>query len=256
VLAFSGKRGPVLAPMAFWADGSSLWMSTPAASVKAAVLRRRPQCSIYVPAPDGIGPGLVLAGRVRIYGLHDPLGLAVHGAVLSTAMTALAARNAGTILGYVQDARQVPQRFRPRNRVGVRFTIDDMRMVDAPEPGPGVAPALPTVVSPGVRRALAGRRQVVLGTGAPSGTVAITPAVWGSGYALELPPGDFLPEHGAAAVYLGDDPQGRPTRVAGMLLSGELADGRLRPNRATWWEGFELTTVDIGATAPSIIIPE
>jgi hypothetical protein len=256
VLAFSGKRGAVLAPMAFWADGSSLWMSTPAASVKAAAMRRRPNCSVYVAPIGGIGPGLVLAGRVRIYGLHDPLGLAVHGPVVSTAMTALATRNAGTILGYVQDARQVPQRFRPRNRVAVRFTIDEARPVAVPEPGPGVAPALPTVVSPAVRRALSGRRHVVVGTGAPSGTVAITPAVWSSGYALEGPVRDPLPEQGTAAVYLGADPQGRPTRVAGLLLSGELSGGRLQPNRVTWWEGFELTTATIEATASSIIIPE
>ena len=256
VLAFSGKRGPVVAPMAYWADGSALWMSTPAASVKAAAMRRRPNCSVYVAPVDGIGPGVVLAGRVRIYGLHDPLGLAVHGAVVSAAMTALATRNAGTILGYVQDARHVPQRFRPRNRVAVRFSIDEMRTVDAPEPGPGVAPPLPTVVSPAVRRALSGRRHVVVGTGAPSGTVAITPAVWASGYRLDVPAGDPLPEQGTAAVYLGDDPQGRPTKVAGLLLSGELSGGRLQPNRATWWEGFDLTTVDIKTATSSVIIPE
>ncbi|MPZ73371.1 MAG: hypothetical protein GEU74_09090 [Nitriliruptorales bacterium] len=255
VLAFSGDRGPLVALMAFWSDGSSLWMSTPAVSMKAAALRRRAQCSVYVPPPDGGGAGIVLAGRARVYGLHDPLGLAVHGAVVSTAMTALAAGNAGTILDYVQNARFVPNRFRPRNRVAVRFSIDESRPVRAPDPGPGVAPALPPVVPGDIRRAVTGQRRVVLATGLPSGTVSVTPAVWAAGFSLQLPRGDVLPAAGPATVYAGTDPRQRPIRVVGLSLMGELDGERLKPHRATWWEGCDLRTVDLPSTS-SVVIPE
>lgn len=241
--------------MAFWSDGAALWMSTPAVSVKARALRRRPQCSIYVPPPNGADVGVLLAGRVRVYGLHDPLGLAVHGAVVSTAMAALAARNAGTILGYVQDARLVPSRFRPRNRIAVRFAIDELRPVQLPAAAAAVAPALPAVIPANVRRVVTGQRQIVLATGVASGTVSVTPAVWDRGFALTLPPGDALPPEGPATVYAGTDPRRRPTQVMGLSLSGEVDGERLLPRRATWWEGFDLCTVDLPRTS-SIVLPD
>jgi hypothetical protein len=256
VLGFSGRRGPLIAPMAFWFDGSSLWMSTPAASVKAKALRRRPSCAVYVAQPEGDGAGAVATGTARVFGLHDPLGVAVHGPVVSTAMAALAARNTGTILGYIQDARHVPARFRPRNRVAVRITLDGIRPVAAPVPGSGVAPALPLAVSPAVRRALAGRRTVALATLAPGGGVRVGPVTWGAGFALTVAPGEVAPDAGPAIVHLGADPSTRPTAVLGMSLGGDLRDGRLEPRRATWWEGFDLTTVDLPATASTLTLPD
>lgn len=256
VLGFAGRRGPLIAPMAFWADGSSLWMSTPAVSVKAKVLRARPECAVYVPPPDGVGSGAVATGRARVYGLHDPIGVAVHAPVVSTAMTALAARNAGTILGYVQDARYVPARFRPRNRVAVRIRLDDVRPVDTPEPAGDIAPALPTVVSSSVRRALAGRRTVALARQTPTGRLAVGPAAWGAGLTLTLPFGEELEDGSAAAVHLGSDPKQRPTQVMGLSLIGTVRDGALQAERATWWEGFTLTTVELPPTQPSITLPD
>lgn len=255
MLAFSGRRSPVIAPMAFWCDGSGLWMSTPAVSVKARALRKRPRVAVYVPPVGGVGDGAVATGSARVYGLHDPLGLAVHGPVVSAAMAALAARNAGTILGYVQDAHMVPARFRPRNRVALRVLIDDVTTVPAPQPGEGIAPALPTVVSPDVRRALSGRRVVTLATADADGTVSITPAVWGAGLTLQ-PSGQLPPAGTPAAVHVGTDPQNRPTAVIGLSLTGAIAGDRLQPRRATWWEGFALTTVDLPAAPPSITLPD
>lgn len=254
VLAFSGQRGPVISPMAFWSDGASLWMATPAQSVKAAALRHRPQCAVHVPAIDGTGEDVVLRGHARVYGLHDPLGLALHGPIISAAMTALASRNAGTILGYVQDARQVPARFRPHNRVAVRIAIDDAETLPAMEPGPGVAPALPTVVAPEIRRALSGRRTVSVATQNPAGDVAVGPAVWSAGYTLRFPAGrtPFVPC--AAAVHVGEDVQGRPTDVAGLTLTGRLDEDRLEVRRATWWEGFRLHTADVPPPARSTLV--
>lgn len=255
VLGFSGRRGPLIAPMAYWFDGAALWMSTPAASVKAKALRRRPQCGVYVPRPGGNGAGVVARGTARVFGLHDPVGLTVHGGVISAAMAALAARNTGTILGYVQDARHVPARFRPRNRVVVRVALDDLRVVAAPPPGTGVAPALPLVVAPAVRRALAGQRLVSLAAAQPTGAVTVGPATWGGGFALQLPPGE-PPVTGTAAAYLGTDPGNRPTAVMGVSLTGDVEDGRLRARRATWWEGFALTTVDLPTATATLTLPD
>jgi hypothetical protein len=257
VLAFTGRRGPVLSPMAFWADGASLWMATPAQSVKAAALREHPACAVHVPAPDGSGDDAVLAGHARIFGLHDPVGLALHGPMISAAMTALASRNSGTILGYVQDVRNVPQRFRPQHRVVVRIRITSARSVRAPQPGPGVSPALPTVVGPDIRRALAGRRHVTVATQDVDGLVHTGPAVWGAGFRLETLDDLALPDGVHAAVHLGADPQGRPMDVVGLTLSGMLHDGSLQPSRATWWDGFSLRTADVPPPArSSVTLPD
>lgn len=255
VLGFSGRRGPLIAPMAFWFDGAAMWMSTPAASVKARALRRRPDCAVYVPAPGG-GGGVVAGGEARIFGLHDPLGLTVHGPVISAAMAALAARNTGTILGYVQDARHVPARFRPRNRVVVRMALHDIRTVAVPPPSPGIAPGLPLVVAPAVRRALAGRRDVVLARAHPNGEISVGPATWSGGFALQVPAGERLPDRTPAAVHLGTDPASRPTAVLGVTLVGDVDQGRLHARRTTWWEGFTLTTVDLPQAAPALVLPE
>ena len=256
VLGFAGRRGPLVSPMAFWADGASLWMSTPAVSVKAAALRARPDCAVYIPPVGGVGEGAVARGRARVYGLHDPLGLAVHAGVVSAAMAALAARNAGTILGYVQDASAVPARFRPRNRVAGRIALSDIRPVAALEPAGGIAPSLPMVVSPAVRRAVAGERQIALGLQHADGLVSVLPAVWGAGFELTLPPGMAAPEGTAAVAHVGSDPHQRPTQVVGLSLIGHVANGRLKAERATWWEGFKLTTVDVPQVPTSVVLPD
>lgn len=256
VLGFAGRRGPILSPMAYWYDGAALWMSTPAVSVKAKTLRARSECAVYVPPVDGTATGAVLTGTARVFGLHDPIGLATHGPVVSAAMTMLATRNAGTILGYVQDVTAVPARFRPRNRVVVRIGIGDGRPVRVPSPAAGIAPGLPLAVDPTVRRALAGQRSVVLAAEQPGGRLWIGPAVWGAGFSLALPAGEVLAPGSPAAVHLGTDPHNRPTAVVGLSLFGDIADERLRPTRATWWEGFDLTTVELPAAAPSLALPD
>jgi hypothetical protein len=257
VLAFSGRRGPVLSPMAFWADGASLWMATPARSVKAAALRERPECAVHVPAPGGMGDDVVLTGHARLFGAHDPVGLALHGPMISAAMAALASRNTGTILGYVQDVRNVPQRFRPHHRVVVRIRVQSWDAVAPQQPGTGVSPALPTVVAADIRRALAGHRQVTVATQEVDGRVHTGPAVWGAGYALE-PAGDLaLPDGVHAAVHVGADPQRAPADVVGVTLFGALRSGRLEPVRAAWWDGFTLRSADLPPPArSSVVLPD
>jgi hypothetical protein len=135
--------------------------------------------------------------------------------------------------------------------------IDRVRTLPRLEPAPGVAPALPTVVSPEIRRAVAGRRHVSVATEDPGGDVVVGPAVWGAGFALQFPPGDAPAQPARAAVQVGADPQGAPGDVAGLTLYGTLADGRLSPERATWWEGFRLQSADIPPPSRSaVVLPE
>lgn len=255
VLAVRGRRGPLLAPMAFWWDGAGLWLITSQASVKAGILARDPVCAASV-GPPRTGrptPGVVVHGRARIFGVGDPLGLTLHGPTIATAMAALGARNVPILVGYARDAARIPAAWWPRRRVVMRVTADHIDEVDPPAAGPGMAPALPAAVPPEVRRAVAGERRVVVAStddGQPGGRLVLAPAVWGAGYALTLPEG-MAPRDGArAAATVDRDLTGRPTRVAGLAVHGEVVDGGIRAERATWWHGFDLATVDVAAPTP------
>lgn len=255
LLAFAGARGPIVAPMAYWSDGAHLWMTTSSSTVKTDRLRRDGTCAVYVPGPDGVG--VSATGSARIFRASDPLGLVLHGPSITAAMTALAASNVSSIGGYVQDAARVPLRFLPHNRVVVRLRLDDVDTVPEPERPPGVAPALPTVVPADIRRVLSGQRRIVLAVDTPQ--LRVLPAVWGAGFSLRLPEGAALPEGACAAAVVDADPQGRPTAVTGLSLRGPITGGALRPERATWWEGFELASADVPAPAAGrsgIVLPD
>lgn len=244
VLAFGNGAGPFLAPMAFWSDGGGLWMSTSAATLKVRSLGRRAACAVYVPPLREGGLGLVVRGPARVFGLGDPTGLLLHGPTISAAMTALAVKNAPTLWGYAQDAARIPPRWLPRNRVVLRVAIDETQPVRPPAVGPGIAPALPSVVPPDVRRVLAGMRRVVV-AGDVEGRLVLAPAVWGGGFALAVPPGFRLPE-GRVAVTVDVDPVHRPTSAVGLTLRGHLdSRGRLDGRRVTWWRGFDMQTLDV-----------
>lgn len=255
VLGFVERSQPQMVPLAFWFDGSQLWLSLQSDSREVAALRREASCSVYVPAVDGAA-ATVIRGSARVFGFHDPLGLAVHGPVISTAMAALAAHNAGAIAGYVQDASRVPARLLPRNRVAVRISVVERRDSEPVVPPAGIAPALPAVVPTNVRRAVAGQRQVVLAT-VQAGSLEIGPAAWGAGFVLTVPPQRVLSPGVAAAALVQTETQRRPTATAGLILSGFMgSNGALRPERATSWSGFETLTADIPAVRSSVVLPD
>jgi hypothetical protein len=256
LLAFAGVNGPILSPMAYWSDGAHLWMTTSGSGVKAERLARDGSCAVYVAGADGVGASA--RGTARIFSAADPLGLVLHGPAITAAMAALAASNASSLGGYVQDAARVPLRFLPHNRVIVRVRLDDLQTFEEPAVPAGVAPALPTIVPSDIRRVLSGERRVVLAVGGPE--LRIAPAVWGAGFALTLPAGVPVPEGTRVAAVLDADPEGRPTEVVGLSLRGAVAaDGRLVPERATWWEGFALTSADVPPAAvgrSGIVLPD
>lgn len=240
--------------MAFWFDGAELWLTTAASAEKVRVLRRDPSCVAWVPPADD-GPGAVVRGEARVFSIRDPVGLALHGPVIGAAMTAMAARNVDTILGYAQDVRHIPPRWAPQNRVVLRVRVEEVVGVLRPEPPAGATPPLPTVVPTEVRRALAGESKLAVVT--DDGHLTITPAVWQQGFRLTAPADRPLPT-GPAAVVVDSDPRARPTGVVGLVLCGRLdTAGVLHPTRATWWRGFELATVDVpDDPAPGVTLPD
>ncbi len=256
LLAFHGETGPILAPMAYWSDGEHLWMSTSGSTLKVDRLRQDVGCALYVPGVDGAG--VCAQGTVRIFSAADPLGLVLHGPAIAGAMTALAASNASSIAGYVQDVAKVPLRFMPQNRVVLRVRLTEIAVVEEPEKGPGIAPALPTVVPSDVRRILGGERHVVVAVDTPR--LEVLPAVWGAGFALTAPAGRTFVPGARAAVAIDDDGEGRPTEVIGLSMRGTISStGVLEATRVTWWEGFELTTADVPARAAAgggIVLPD
>lgn len=261
LLAVHGRKGPIASPLAYWWDGASIWFATPSGSVKVRALRRDRRCAAWVGPLDADGlagaQGVVLAGTARIFSVGDPLGLVLHSGPLSAAMAALAARNIGTLAGYAQDVTAIPLRFMPQNRVVVRVTAERMRGIALPEPGRGIAPPLPTQVPSDVRRAVGGRRDAVLAA-APEGggDLVLGPVVLGAGGTVEGSPTLRVPERARATVVLEEDPGGRPTRVQGVALRGQLEAGRLTTERVTWWQGFHVRTTDVPVTAGAVVLPD
>lgn len=259
LFAVHGPRGPIASPLAYWWDGAAIWFATPSDSVKVRALRQDPRCAAWIgPLPaEGLAgaQGVVLSGEARIFSVRDPLGVALHSGPISAAMTVLASRNVGNLLGYAQDVTAIPRRFLPQNRVVVRVTAERMRGIELPAAGPGIAPPLPTQVPADVRRALGGRRAGIVAAEGETGLV-LGPVVLGAGGSVTAAPTLRMPEHARAAVVLDDDPGGRPTLVQGVALRGELRAGRLHTERVTWWQGFRVETADVPTTAGAVVLPD
>lgn len=281
MLAFAGERGrPLLTPMAYWSDGASLWMATSASSVKARRLGPSGEspCAVYIPplpadtpagqndtpvGAEGSGGvdtptgsrGLVIDGSARVFTLDDPVGLVTHWPVISTALAALAVKNASSLTGYALDLPRTQLRWLPTNRVAIRVRMKRLRAVDEPTPGVGIAPALPGVVPSDIRRALSGQRKVVVAVD-ESGGMRIHPAVWGAGFTLDFGTAEVATGQ-RAVVVLDADEMGRPTAVMGLALHGTIEGQKLVPERATWWHGFDLSGAQIPSRpAGGIVLPD
>jgi hypothetical protein len=256
LVACRGRPGPLLAPTTSWFDGEGIWTTTASNAALVSTLRRDQRCAVYVPAVTS-APGLVGEGDVRVYGVFDPVGLATHALSISAALAALAARNAGALLGYLHEAARIPPGWLPRNRVVMRILLGAVRLLPPVViDEAGVIPALPTGVPLDVRRALSGHRLVALAT-EDGPRLEVGPAVWSGEFVLTPPVTRRLVPGTAATVTLHRDPDGRPSSAAGLSLSGELvAGGRLSPTRATWWHGFDQGEAPITATPAAIVLPD
>jgi hypothetical protein len=208
--------------------------------------------------PAGDRRVAVAAGRARVYSPGDPLGLVLHAPTILAATAALAAHHTGELSGWVGRAVRSPARLLPRDRVVVRVTLRDVRVVELPAPPPGIGPALPTAIPAEVRRGLAGTREVVLAT--PDGAdLVVIPAVWSAGFRLTLPPRvDLAAGTPVTAVCEVPTPDG-PGPVAGLALTGTAGPGPvLIPRRARWWSDGTRDEAEVPAARPlgAVTLPD
>jgi hypothetical protein len=256
LLAFPGRRGPLLAPMAYWYDGDALWMTTAADTAKARVLARDGACAVYV---GDAGGGVKATGHARVLSARDPLGLLLRAPVITGAIAGLALHDPATLLGYARDAVRVPQRWAPHNRVVLRVELSAIVGTPRAVAPPGVAPALPAAVPADVRRALAGVRRVAVARSVAAGgsVFEVEPGWWDGGYALSSAvTGRPVEADGPVSVALDSDAHASPLGVRGLVLHGRIADGVLRAERATFWRGFDIGTVDVEAAGSGVVLPD
>lgn len=242
-------RPPVAVPVTTWWDGAGAWSTLPADGIELAALRRDPRCVLVAPPPDREeGVGAVAAATARVYSSADPLRLALHAPPLLAALAALGLANASRLAGAAAGAWRDPSRLLPEGRVAVRAVVEAVTPARPLTPGPGIAPALPTVVPPEVRRLLAGRRRVVVAVADADG-LRVLPAVWGAGFTLVGPAGIGLPDGTPATVVVDGDDE------AGLALEGRVdapagaSWARLVPSRALWWHDTRRGAAELPAPA-------
>lgn len=212
-----------------WWDGAGVWL---AGGPAAAALREQPSCVALLSAGDA--PEVAVRGDARVYGLHDPLALALHAAAIAGVVGALALRDAAGV------RRVLPGRSR---EVAVRLLIDEADALRFPVGGGGVAPALPPEVPSDVRRALAGARAVTVVDPTAPGARAAT---WGGGLRLDLP--EPASDWCAVIAHSG---------LTGLALEGPVsADGTLRPERAQWWRDRERGEAVVRGGVGAIVLPD
>jgi Pyridoxamine 5'-phosphate oxidase len=122
-VAVHAARGPHVTPQAYLWTGDSLWLVTSRTSLKARVLRRRPQVGLLVRDGD---ESVILRGTAHVLwptniGSAVQAGLALP--VVPLAGAAYAARNAPLLAGYASEllGRGAPV---PYDRIFIRVQID------------------------------------------------------------------------------------------------------------------------------------
>jgi hypothetical protein len=127
-----------------WSDGAHVWLVADAvdqAFVGAGA-------AALLTGPSGLRA--LARGSVRAYGLHDPVGLALHGAAVAAALGALALRAAGAV-----------RRALPGSPFALRLQVETLMVLERGADDGGIAPALPAAAPSDIRRALAGVRDVI-----------------------------------------------------------------------------------------------
>jgi hypothetical protein len=258
LLAYLAEGGPEMVPVACWSDGGGLWVTTARRSSLVAALRRDPRCAVWIEPPTAADAGIAIDGSARVYDLSDPVGLTLHAPTISAAVAALALTHRADLAGHVWDLWRFPRRWLPRSRVLIRIRIDRARGRVAPQQVTGAGPALPTEVPSGVRRALTGVRQVALAL-RRGDTLTVQPAVWGTGFKLDVGASAVPDRQTPACVVISRDDGARPSRRVGLLLGGTVDSGyRFRPAHAIWWEGLAEGSSELRdpPTSSGIVLPD
>ena len=272
MLALNATRLPLVTPVAFHFAGSGFWMTTSRHAVKVLLARRDPRVAFLVEDHEH---SLLLHGLLEVFdprSLRGPLRALLAGPSFAVGMAGYALKNAPFVAGYVLDLASIPRQWWPHNRVILRLRPNRARRLPAlrlPAAAPARLPAVPAAVARTLERSRLGRLCWSLG-----GSPQLAPAAWaleGHDPLVWIPPGTGRPPRGGspAALLVEHHHPFRATRMTGALLRGRLEDDasalaaigerygdpldaegqilRLRVQRATWWQGFQVRTVPVAA---------
>lgn len=244
VLSAMGSQGPIAGASPFWWDGASLWVPGSPATAVLAALRADPRAAVYVPPCEPGAPGVLLRGRARVYGWHDPVAATLHWPALAAAASALAVKHASLLVDYARDLPRLPAAAGAAGLVLGRITSEWARAAVIPEPEGPMGPALPSVVPPSVRRSLSGVREAAVATAADG--PLLVPAGLSAG--LRLSATEPLADGPAAAVLAAGG--------SGLALEGRVDGQRLVPERARWWTGLVTESAEVGQRLGDIELPD
>lgn len=217
-------RAPRVRPARIWWDGRELWIDTAADTALHQALRAAQRAVVLAAPAAGAGEPLtvgIVGGVVRPFGLHDPLGLAVHA-------------------GTVTAARAVLQVGAGRRRVAMlrswlsgaavsRLRVDQARRAMLPEPAAPTTPALPTTIPAEIRRELVGIRHVLVAAPGPRATVA----AWSLGLRLDAVEDPALLAEGVPVTVAGPVSD---AAAYGVAIEGTVdAEQVLQPTEVAWW---------------------
>jgi Pyridoxamine 5'-phosphate oxidase len=282
-VAVHAARGPHVTPQAYLWTGDSLWLVTSRTSLKARVLRRRPQVGLLVRDGD---ESVILRGTAHVLwptniGSAVQAGLALP--VVPLAGAAYAARNAPLLAGYASEllGRGAPV---PYDRIFIRVQIDRGAVVcgdatverwgdwsipvgSAESPLAVAVGALPDGIPQEILAMIARARDAVLTCSTTSGLLPL-PATWDGGTRLATvgtgPPSLLHSTADGPACLTVDRSTGvRMSRFSGLLLRGAVtppvagsrAPASLHVDRASWWQGFVTGTVATSGSDQPIGIP-
>ncbi|HUH06405.1 MAG TPA: hypothetical protein VML96_01230, partial [Egibacteraceae bacterium] len=201
-------------------------------------------------------------GMARLYEAGDAVTAAVHGPSIAAALAALAVKHAPELIARARSALlDPPAGFGPLPVV-IRVGLERNAFEAPPDAAPGLAPALPIMIPPAVRRALSGQRRVAVAT-QQAGHLRIGPALWSDDFRLALPTWRQLAAGEPAAViaqsaHSEDGAAADWATTAALALEGPIGErGELRPARGTWWLGSRHGDIDLSAASDDgVTIPD
>ena len=273
-VAVDARRGPHVTPQVFAVFGGRIWMATPHTSVKARVLRKRPEVGLLLRGESGIA---VVAGVAEVLDPAKPWSLL--GAMTETAMSgpasaAYALRNLDEVRSLVTDALTLklgPSALQRRVVVAVRPTAASVIANDnvvasqgwpspelfestEAEPEDSEIPSAPPAPIGGLPDAVAQLARTAgdaaLGWRGPIGPLAL-PVHWDPDTSTATLGTELTwmlagRTEGQASVTI-DESDRRISDTVGVLLRGTAqvtSDGSaatiaLKPTRTAWWTGIE-----------------
>ena len=273
MLALHGAEHPLVNPAVYQYAAGSVWMTTSRHAVKVSMLRKDPRASFLVTGSDR---ALLLQGLAEVY---DPLTLsgqvraALEAPTFYPSLARYGLKNLNFVAGYLLDLARIPRQWWPQNRVAIRLRPERGRAEACPTwpaSNPAHVPELPAAI----RRSLGGQPVAYL-CWSRGGSLLLEPCMWaGDAHSVVVALGERGLRGPAgpapAALVIEYHHQYRATRMAGACVRGTLervdhpaeltrrygVEGeelgstfRLRPERVTWWRGFEVNTSKISQPA-------